>query len=285
MAYNLLLDTEFTNNNWNYINCEMEDGYIVSKGKVFGVEQEIILTKPKKLYCRFEYQVESENVNNVMIGIQNGEILNVNKKTPKVNKHQQISMVEETKEGKIKLHLIFEASEEINKVKIEKPILADLDHMKKTTWAKWRLDLAIKYRKGYVYKNLYECSELKPDIKDLKDLNLEEGKIGSIIKTQDPINIKISAKFIEKKYYLVKLDYEEINKMGSISLSYGNVKVDLSNSDEQFILFKGSGDNKLEINITPNDILPYILNLKHILIIQAGGMNLMRCDIPYLMFI
>ena len=98
MAYNLLLDTEFENNTWNFINCRFEEGCLISKGKVFGVEQEIILADITKLYFRFEYELESGLVGKVMLGIQYKDVLNITKKTPKENKHQIISLVEDPKQ-------------------------------------------------------------------------------------------------------------------------------------------------------------------------------------------
>lgn len=238
-----------------------------------------------KLYFRFEYTIETGLVNKVMLGIQYNETLNITKKTPKISKHQSISLIEEIKQEKIKLHLVFESDVDINRVRIEKPILIDLNYFNRSTWVKWMLDLTIKYRKGYSYKNLYENSELIPGIKDLEEFNFEKGKTGSIIKTDKDIKIKLSAKFIENKYYLVKLDYKEINELGELILSYGTLKATLFNKEQQYILLKGNPKSELVIEIKPNDILPYIVNLKHLLITQAGGMNLMKSDIPYLTFI
>lgn len=108
----------------------------MSSGKVFGVEQEIILADITKLYFRFEYEIENGLIDKVMLGIQYKDVLDITKKTPKQNKHQIISLVEEPKQERIKLHLIFESTEDINRVKIEKPILIDLNYFNKSTWVK-----------------------------------------------------------------------------------------------------------------------------------------------------
>ena len=51
MGYNVLFDTQFKNehHNWKYVNCSYKDGYLISRKKVFGIEQEIVLPDITKL--------------------------------------------------------------------------------------------------------------------------------------------------------------------------------------------------------------------------------------------
>ena len=100
MAYNLLFDTEFKNNDsyWKFINCKLEDSCLISNNKVFGIEQEIVLADITKLYLRFNYQILNPNVNKVYVGIQSGDKLYVNKKWAKLELNQLISIVEDIKE-------------------------------------------------------------------------------------------------------------------------------------------------------------------------------------------
>lgn len=82
MSYNLLFDTNFknTSNKWEYINCQLQDNYIVSTNKVFGIKQEITLADITKLYLRCTYNVLLSSVYKVYIGIQSEDKLYVNKK-------------------------------------------------------------------------------------------------------------------------------------------------------------------------------------------------------------
>ena len=155
MSYNLLLDTKFTESNWKFTNCRYENGYLISTDKIFGIEQELILPDPTKLYFRFNYITKNITIKEVTLGIQNGSTLNVCKKYPKVDKKQFISLIDIAKQEKIKLHLIFESDINNNKVEIYDPILCDLNYLHKSTWLKSILDRVIKYRKGYQYTNLY----------------------------------------------------------------------------------------------------------------------------------
>ena len=90
---------------------------------------------------------------------------------------------------------------------------------------------------------------------------------------------------MENKYYLAKLDYKEINKFGRVYLTYGVVESTYFQDEQLYLLFKGNDKNKLILNIEGCEELPYQINLKHLLLIKVGGMNLLKSDIPYLPFI
>lgn len=286
MAYNLLFDTEFKNkdNYWKFINCKMEDGRLISKERIFGIEQEIVLPDPTKLYLRFNYKILSPNVNKVYVGIQAGDKLYVNKKWAKLELNQLISIIEDIQEERIKVHIIFECNKETetleDMVKIEKPILSDLKRLHKTTWLKFLLDKIIKYRTGLNYKNLLEYNEIKPEV-----FNLEKAKIGSIISTKETTRLKIDAKLNRGKRYLLKLDYAPINKLGKIYLSYGFLKSTDFNGEQCYLSFKANDKEELCLNIETNDVLPYQLNLKHLMLIEIEGVGIEMKDIPYLPFI
>ena len=282
MAYNLLFDTEFKNkdNYWKFINCKLEEDCLISNNRVFGIEQEIVLADITKLYLRFNYQILSPNVNKVYVGIQSGDKLYVNKKWAKLELNQLISIVEDIKEEKIKIHIIFESDKEENRVKVSKPILVDLKRLHKTTWPKFLLDRMVKYVTGYSYKNILEYSEIKPEI-----FNLEKAKIGSIISTLDKVKYNISAKLYKGKRYLLKLDYVPINALGKTFLSYGVMKSTTFNKEQEYLLFRCTGNYELKLNIEANDVLPYQLNLKHLMLIETEGVGIEMKDIPYLPFI
>jgi hypothetical protein len=85
------------------------------------------------LYFRINYIIDNISIKEVKIGIQNNDVLTINKKTPKLRKKQLISVIDNAKQEKIKLHIIFESDIDINKVQIEKPILCDLNYLGKST--------------------------------------------------------------------------------------------------------------------------------------------------------
>ncbi len=282
MSYNLLFDTNFKNNQnkWKYNNCYQKGDYIVSTNKVFGIEQEITLADVTKLYLRCTYNVLVSSVYKVYIGIQSNDKLYVNKKWTKINCNQTISVVDIAKLEKIKVHIIFEARQDENIVLVKEPILADLVRLHKTTWLKFLLDKTIKYRNGFNYDNLLDYGELKPEI-----FNLEPAKIGSIVCTKERIKLKIDAKLLKGKRYLIKLDYFPINKLGKVYLSYGIMKSTDFNDEQCYLLFRVTGDRELSLNIEPDDVLPYQLNLKHLLLIDIDNQGVETQDIPYLPFI
>lgn len=286
MGYNLLLDTSFKNNNWKFINCKYENGYLISTNKVFGIEQDLILPDPTKLYFRINYKIENIEIKDVKIGIQTGKILHVDRKIPRINKNSIISVIDNVKQEKIKLHVIFESESEINKVYINNPILADLNLLNKSTLLKFTLNKLIKYREGYIYNNIYNYPEIKPDNPDfIQVINLENAKIGSIIKLKNKLELELSAKFIRNRYYLAKLDYEEINELGNIYFKYGTIISTKFEKEQCYILFRANDDTKLKLIIEPNDVLDYQINIKHIMIIDITTMKLLKADIPYLPFI
>ena len=138
---------------------------------------------------------------------------------------------------------------------------------------------------GYSYKNEYEITEIKRTSNDFKECNLEEAKIGSIIKTFNKVEIPLIAKFIKDNYYIVKLDYKEINKLGNVYFNYGVLKSSKIDDEQCCLLFRANGKNNLELIIEGNNILPYIVNLKHIMIIDITHLRLTQEDIGYLPFI
>lgn len=286
MAFNLLIGSNFnTLDRWKFINCEYKDGYIISNKKLFGIEQELILPDITKLYFRIKYFTDSNKIETITIGIQNGKLLEVNKKNVISNKEALISTVVQAKQEKIKAHIIFESKEEINKVKIIEPLLLNLNSLHKSTWLKWVLDKTVGYLKGYEYKNEYSASEINNSINDFKDVKLEKAKIGSIISTLQNISININAKLLEDHFYLIKLDYKNINDLGKIYFQYG-VSKSLNWNDEQiYLVFKANKTLDLKLNIENKEVLPYQINLKHILLVDMTYLNLMQEDIGYLPFI
>ena len=286
MSYNLLLDTSFNKmDNWKFTNCRYEDGYLISSDKVFGIEQQLILPNPTKLYFRWNYKIETQGVNNVYIGIQNGKILNADRRVPRINKNQTISVIDNAKSEKITLQFIFESRNKENKVSINSPILVDLNHLGKSTWLKWILDRTIFFMNGYSYTNLYSTSEIKSDSKDFQGFDLEQGKVGVIANCEQELEIPLSAVFTPGNYYLIKLDYEQINRFGEMFLTYGASKSIAYGEDQLYLVIKGDAYNQLKLKICPKDIISYKVNLKHLMIINITNMKLQKEDIPHLPFI
>lgn len=286
MSYNLLLDTSFNKmDNWKFTNCRYEDGYLISSDKVFGIEQQLILPNPTKLYFRWSYKIETQGVNNVYIGIQNGKILDANRRVPRINKNQTISVIDNAKSEKITLQFIFESRNKENKVSINSPILVDLNHLGKSTWLKWILDRTIFFMNGYSYTNLYNTSEIKSDSKDFQGFDLEQGKVGVIANCEQELEIPLSVVFTPGNYYLIKLDYEQINRFGEMFITYGASKSIAYGEDQLYLVIKGDARNQLKLKICPKDIISYKVNLKHLMIINITNMKLQKEDIPHLPFI
>ena len=286
MSYNLLLNSDFKNNlnKWELVNCTYKDGYLESSDKVFGIYQELVLADISKLYLRFIYQIENISIKNVKVGIESNGVLEVNMRVPKLRKSELISVINKPKTEKIKLHLIFESDTKINKVYINEPLLVDLITIGKGTWLKWILDRTLKYRPGYCYSNEYIESEIKPNNIDFKDLQIEEAKIGSIIKVDKKDRVELTAKFIKDNYYLIKLDYEDINKFGQVRFTYKESCSQKFGEEQIYLLFKYI-DGKVYLELEGNDELPYQINIKHLLIVNITNLHLLKVDVPYLPFI
>lgn len=281
MTYNLLFNTEFKDlGNWEFINCEYKERYLISTNKVFGIKQKIILADATKLYLRCKYNILNSSVFKIYIGIEVNGKLYINKQWTKKNREKLISTVEDSQEEIITIHIIFESEENINKVYIREPLLCDLNRFHKSYWLKFLLDKTIKYRYGYTYDNLLDYSEIKPEI-----FNLEKAKIGSIITTKEKISLKINAKLFRDKRYLCKLDYLPISDIGKIYLNYGMLRSKDFNNEQCYLTFKAQDNIDLYLIIEPNDILPYQINLKHLLLVEIDKLGIDSNDIPYLPFI
>lgn len=274
--YNICLDTQFENNQWEFINCYYENGHLISTNKVFGVKQKLILPNLTKLYYRFTYNCKTPNIREVTLGIQTNNILESERKVPKQNKKQNISLIDTPKEKEIYLHLIFESTQEENKVEIKHPLLIDIIKLKQSSRLKYFLDKDINYLSGYSYKNILPSEFIIED--SIK------GKIGSILSGIEHKEIDIEAKFNENTYYLVKLDIEEINKYGNIYLQYGFIK-SIQKDNQIYLIFKSDKRYKLKLIFEPKEKLDYQINIKRILLIDITELNLMKEDILYLPFI
>lgn len=262
----------------------MDNGVLTSNKKIFGIQQELILPDPTKLYYRVTYKALTP-IKEVKLGLQNNSVLEINKQNPKTNKFYNISLIDYAKQEKIKLHIIFESDKDINRILIKEPILSNLNQLNKSTYLKIILDKVLKYRAGYHYENLCNYNEIIPSVSDFKELGLEKAKIGSILKTKNNIDIPLNAKFIKGNYYLVKLDFEEINRFGNIYFKYGVLKSTREINDQIYLVFKYNDKDDLRLIIEAEDVLNYAINLKHILLIDISKMHLLTGDIPYLPFI
>lgn len=276
MSYNLILDSRFEiNNHWQYINCEYKDGYFLSNKKVFGIAQELVLPTKCKLYFRVNYKTDNVSIKNVRVGIQYNKRLECSEKIPKLRKHDFISIVNDSVEQKIKVHLIFESETEMNRVYIDSPILVNLDCLGANTYLKSSLDRLIDYRHGYSYHNLLECSEC---------VYFEKARIGSLFRSLESSEIEICDTFIDNHYYLAKIDFNEINRLGTTAFRYGSLR-STRIGEQIYLIFKADATTTLFLDIVPNDVLPYQINLKHLMVIDITNLNLIKEDIAHLPFV
>ena len=86
-------------------------------------------------------------------------------------------------------------------------------------------------------------------------------------------------------YYLVKLDYKEVNQFGNVKFTYGDYQTFSYNQEQIYSVFKSDGKTLLNLDVVCNEILPYKLNLKHILIIDITNMHILDKHVGYLPFI
>lgn len=267
MSYNLLFDTEFQNNRWEFINCTFNNKVLSSNSKVFGICQELILPDITKIYFRINFKILSPNVKSVKIGIQTDNTLVINT-LPIDNDLSYLSVIDSVKKEKIKVHLIFEGDKE-NQVHIEQPLLVDLKQLNKDYWTQKRLDKTIAYEEGYNYKNLISNNIFN---------RYPKANIGYILEDAE-LFIDFEA---EDKFYLAKLDYVELNDLGETYFEYGTTK-SIKLEEQCYIIFRAKKDIKLKLIIKGNDILPYKVNVKNILIIPLNKLS--EDMIPNLPFI
>lgn len=291
MSYNLLLNTnltQFNNKRWKLTNCEMINGYLVANDKIFSIEQEIVLPDPTRLYFAFDYICFDKNITSIYCGIQTGDILEATKKKPVLKRRKRISVIDTVITEKIKVIFICESKIENSKIYIDSPLLIDLIQHGKDYWPRWMLNKALDYRNGYDYENLYaQGSEIKITNPDFNSpyTEIEEAKIGILAKVIENDWFKISHKFIPDHYYLLKLDYEQINTYGNIYLLYGQVTSKTLRDDQLYILFKANNTDEIRIKLDNKEQLPYLINLKHVLLIDLTNLRIEEDDILHLPFI
>ena len=291
MSYNLLLDTNFTKigKHWKLNNCEYRDGYLIGKGKVFSIEQEITLPDPTKIYFGIDYICFDKNIKHIYCGVftKDGE-LKANRKKPFIKFRKRISSISTIKEEKFKVMLIIESKSQDSKLYIDGPLLIDLNHQGKKDWPRWILNKCLDYRYGYDYENEYVLgSEITLKNNDfnspyVKNISANVGILSIIEKMGE---FKISHNFKENDYYLIKLDYQQLNLYGEIYLKYGEVVSTPLGDEQSYILFKANKENNLVIKLKNVENLPYMVNFKHILIINLTHVKLEEDDIAHLPFI
>lgn len=280
MTYNLLFDTQFEKGAcWEYKNCRYENGHIISTSNVFGIAQQLTLSKETRLYLRGIYNTLSSAVNKIYCGVQIGETLYTSIKHPKQGVEQLISIVETATDKSIKIQFIFESSEKENILLFKEPLLCDLIQLHKSYYIKPILDKILKYRVGHSYKNLLPFSEIKPNI-----FNLQKAKIGCLCETKSKHEYIIPIKLVHGNKYMVKLDYYQLNELGKIYLNYGVLKSTVIENNQCYLVFKASEKN-LILNIESNAELPYLVNLRHLMIIDLNTINVDKESIPYLPFV
>ena len=290
MSYNLLLDTNFCQieKHWKLTNCEYKDGYLVGNSKVYSIEQEIVLPDPTIVYFSFDYLCFDTNIKKVYCGIQheNGTLEAV-VKTPRIRRRKRISVVDKLSTEKVKVIFIIEAETETSRIYVDSPMLVDLVYQRKATWTRSFLNTVLDYRYGYEYTNEYHMSEIQLDSEDFSSpyTNTEKGKIGILAKVTENDWFKLNHPFQLDHTYLVKLDYEQINKYGQTYMAYGKTSsVDLD--DEQlYMIFKANGHDELKLHVENKEQLPYLINLKHVMIIDITNKTIDEDDIRHLPFV
>lgn len=290
MSYNLLLDTNFTktDKHWKLTNCIYENGYLKATDNIFSIEQEIILPDPTKVYFSMDYICFDKNIKSIYCGIftENGE-LKVTKRKPSIRTRKRISTVASLEVEKLKIMFIIESKAPNSKIYIDSPLLIDLKHQGKKDWPRWVLNKCLDYRYGYDYENEYHKSEITLDNNDFRSPYTEtlEANIGVIAAVKESDWFGLSHHFKEGNYYLIKLDYSQINEYGNIYFQYGEITSTPLGKDQLYIIFKANSKDNLRLKIENQEALPYLINLKHILVVNLTNVKLEEDDIAHLPFI
>lgn len=290
MSYNLLLDTNFhsLNKNWKLTNCEYKDGYIVGKSTVYSIEQEIILPDPTKLYFSIDYLCFDTNIKYVYCGIfhENG-CLETTRKKPKIRKRKRLSVVDQLLTEKVKVMFIVEARTPDTRIYVDSPLLVDLVYHGKDSWPGWLLNNTLDYRYGYEYTNIYPYSEIPFGEEDFSSpyTKTEKGSIGILATVTENDWFRVTQKFEPDRIYLVKLDHEQINKYGQVYMSYGETLSIEADDEQLYLIFKADSRHELKLHLENNEQLPYLINLKHIMIIDITNCKIDEDDIRHLPFI
>lgn len=283
MVYNLILDSNFKDiANWKFINCEFIDGHIISKNKVFGIEQDFYLADLSKLYLRWSYNIYNYNIKNVKIGFQINDLLKVNLKIPLKNKEDFISVVEECPSKKITAHIIFESSENVNKIFVSNPLLVNLNYYNIDRWPKWILDKRLKFMAGYNYTNKLKFIDFKNQLS--KYISYEEIHDGMYVSVNNNIDIPLELDLEKDRYYLVKILFEDINNLGSINLKYGFSESSNKSKSQRYLVFKENNLDKIQVQLKCFYPLPYKVFLKGILVIPLNKISLQKDDIERLVY-
>lgn len=291
MSYNLLLDTKLSkiDKHWKLTNCIYENGYLISNANIFSIEQEIILPDPTKLYFGLDYICLDKNIKFIYCGIQINNILEANKKIPRLHKRKRISVVDNSKGAeKIKVIFICETVKPGSKIYIDSPLLVNLSYHDKDWLPRWYLNKTLDYRYGYNYENCYSKGcEIQLDNEDFTSAGTktEQGEIGIICHVKKHDWFRLTHNFIPDRYYLIKLDFEEINNYGYISASYGETNANLIKNDQLYIIFKANASDTFKIFLDNEEELPYLINLKRILVIDLTNLKIDEDDIIHLPFI
>ena len=289
MSYNLLLDTNFTNiqKHWKLTNCKYVDGYLVSNSNVFSIEQEITLPNPTKLYFAIDYIAFDKDIKYVYAGIQSDDVLEATRKKPRLNNRKKLSVVDLVKTETVKVIFIIESKSENSKIYIDSPLLIDLVDHNKEYWPKFTLDQILDYRYGYNYINEYKESEISITNSDFSSpySDCKKANTGIAVKVKENDWFRINWNKIPGHFYLVKLDLTEVNKYGQLYLKYGEIISEFINDDQLYIIFKSDEINELRLYVENREVLPYIINLKRLLIIDLINQIFEEDDIQHLPFI
>lgn len=291
MSYNLLLDTTFKklNKHWKLTNCEYQNGYLVGKDKYYSIEQEIVLPDPTKLYFAIDYICLTKNIEKIYCGIQIDNTLEADIRPPKLHRRKRISVVNSNKQAeKVIVKFIVEATLPDTRIYIDSPLLVDLSYHDKDWWPKWMLNKTLDYRYGYDYSNIYNYGA-EFTLSNTHPLELpnylEEGNVGILAHIKNDTSILIKHDFKKDHYYLLKLDYEQVNNYGDILATYGEINsVNIDNS-QLYIIFKADTHNLLHLILKNSIELSYIVNLKRLLLVDLSDMCIDLDDIPHLPFI
>lgn len=294
MSYNLLLDTNLDKINsdksqWKLTNCSYRDGYLIANNSnVYSIEQKIALPDPSKLYFSMDYIAFNKDIKKIYIGILCDDVLQSVVKRPRFDKRTRLSVVYPTQCEQITVKFIIEANQPNTKLYIDSPMLIDLHAQRKEFWPKWMLNKVFDYRHGYTYENLYKECEISIDNDDFTSpyTQTEQAQVGIIAHIKESEWFKVDFEQQQGRYYLVKLDLEEINNYGEVYLQYGEkTSWSLDKQGQLYMHFVSDGQHGIRIKMRNDEQLDYLINFKRVMVIDITDKTFEEQDIPHLLFI
>lgn len=228
---------------WKLINCDTIADRHISGSGIFGLQKELILKNPQKVYLRAS--VEIKGIARVTVGIVDGDTAYSHTKAVRSGKSKSISVIHNCKKKEIKAIIIIESYEKKQEVCINDIIIETIGM---SGVSKFTLD-KIAYKENDI-ENLY-CGSI--------------GKISTTTKKRQEVDCNLQ----NGERYLFKVLYDEITDCGTFELDCGNSKEHQKKQMVREFIYAG---RKPAIVLTANKFT-YMVEIKAIVIAPAASIS------------